>query len=627
MRREQASRVSGDREAVAASVGAGPRSGARSAWLGVAMAGAVILAAGCDWVNPSTSEREGVDASSAAQRGAPGTSPQGTSSQGTSPQGTPIPDTPAADRLVLRRGNLAEPNSLDPIKAAVYPEHIIVGDLFVGLFTENAFGDPTPAVVAGWRVSEDGLIWTFRLRDTQWSDGTPVTAEDFVYGVRRVLAPESESPFAPSLFIIEGAEALHKGGDPEALGVRALAADQLEIRLNYGAPYLPGLLADYSMLPAPRHVIDRFGDAWTDPANIVVNGAYTLADWRVDEHVVLRKNPRFYDAANVCFDDVIFYPISDFEIVEERVRAGELDANPDVPGDRINAVRQTLPDYVQVSPSLATTFITFNTREAPFSDVRVRQALTMAIEPSAVVGAVARSGQVAARAFVAPSTANYQPSASAPWRGMAEDARRAQAVRLLQEAGFGPDAPLAVVYNHRDTRDNPLLAEYVKSVWTGLADWVSVETVEAPTQAHYAKVLAGDFQVADATWLPDYNDPHGFLSPFLTDSGSVNLSGWSNPDFDALMAQSNTILDFNRRAQVLASAEAILLEQSPVTPVWHLVNASLVSPMITGWRENSTKNNRSRYLCRVEPDPEADGDGGASGGNEAGAQAVASERS
>ncbi len=522
--------------------------------------------------------------------------------------------TPPGERLVLRRGNLAEPTSLDPIRAAIYPEYMIVGDMFVGLFTENAFGEPTPALAGGWRVSEDGLTWTFRLRDTQWSDGAPVTADDFVYGMRRVLAPESGSPFVQSLFIVEGAEAVHNGEDPALLGIKALAPDQLEVKLNYAAPYLPGLLAHYSMLPAPRHVIEQHGDAWVSPKHIVVNGAYTLTEWQAGEKVVLRKNTRFYDASNVCFDDIIYLPISDFNEAEQRIRDGELDLTPDIPGDAINAVRRALPEHVRVSAGLATSFVTFNTRRAPFSDVRVRQALAMMVQPDVIVRDVARSGQLPARAFVPPATANAAGGASASWSRLTDEARRARAIELLQEAGFGPATPLSLVYDHLDSRDNPLLAEHLQARWSGIADWVSVETVAETTPDHYAKVLAGEYDVADANWLPDYNDPHGFLSPFLSESGSVNLPGWSNTEYDELVAQSNAVLDFNQRARILAQAETILLEQAAAAPVWHLANASLVAPVITGWQENSAEINRSRYLCRVEPDAEAEGEAEAAPG-------------
>lgn len=516
---------------------------------------------------------------------------------------------PTPEHLVLRRGNLAEPLSLDPIRASVYPEYMIVGDMFTGLFTVNAFGQPVPSLALGWRVSEDGLTWTFRLREASWSDGAPVTADDFVYGMRRVLDPESGSPFAPLLFIIEGAEAVRGGADPAALGVRAVGPDQLEITLNYAAPYLPGVLAHYSMLPAPRHVIEAKGEAWTAPEHIVVNGAYRLWEWTPGEHVIVKKNPRFFDAANVCFEEVVYYPIDSFDVAEQMFRDGELDVNVDVPGHQIETLRAALPDQVEVSPGQATSFIAFNTRAAPFDDVKVRQALAMLVDPVAIAREVARSSQIPATTMVPPSTANYAPGASAPWAGLGMAARRAQALALLEEAGFGPSAPLTIRYDHLDSRDNPRLARHLEAVWEELGDWVSVETAAAPTNEHYPKLMAGEFQVADANWLPDYNDPYGYLSSYLSSSGDVNLSGWSHEAYDALIARSNQQLDFARRATLLQQAEAVLLEQSPVAPVWHLANASLVAPDITGWRENTTEINRSQYLCRAQPrDGQAGGD-------------------
>lgn len=504
------------------------------------------------------------------------------------------------DSVVLHRGNNAEPLSLDPHKAQGVWENNIIGDMFIGLFTEAPDGSPIPGMAETWETSEDGLSWTFTLREAQWSDGEPVTAHDFVFGFRRILNPLTLSEYSKVLYPIRNARNVNfdpENNPPETLGVTALDERTLRIDLEFPAPYLPGLLTHYTTFPLPAHVVERFGDAWIQPQNIQTNGAYTLVNWRANDFVHLRRNPNFWDNENVCIDEVFFYPMVDNAAAERRVRNGEMDVNADFAGQNLEFLRQQIPDYVRVHPYMGLTYFSFNTAIEPFNDARVRNALSMAIDREFIVNEIRRSGEDPAYSFVPPTIADYPSTARMSWADLSMDERRARARELLEEAGFGPDNPLRFTFGYRTSGDNPRVAPVVQRDWAEIAPWVRAEIVGAEAQIHYANMRAGDFEVGDGGWIADYNDVYNFL--FLGESRSIpmNYSRFTNAEFDERVALANQQLDLEARGRMMAEAEQILLDEQPVMPIHYLVNRALVSPSVTGWVDNANHIHRTRYLC------------------------------
>lgn len=500
--------------------------------------------------------------------------------------------------LVLHRGNTAEPYSLDPHRANGTWENNIIGDMFIGLFTENAVGEPIPGMAEEWTVSDDGLVWTFSLREATWSDGEPVTANDFVFAFRRILDPATLAQYASLLYPVENAEAVNNGEmEPSELGVRAVDDNTLEIRLAHPAPYLPGLLTHYTSFPVPAHVVAQFGDAWVQPEHIQVNGPYRLTEWRTNDFVHVVRNERFFDNEDVCIDEVYYYPTNDPNTAERRVRNGELDLNNEFPGQRIEFFRQEIPEFVQVHPALSTVYLTFNTNQPPFDDIRVRQALAMAIDNEFIVSEILQAGQVAASSLVPPGIANYGGEAQVAWAGMPIDERRVEARRLLEEAGYGPDDPLRFEYSHRNTADNPRIAPVLQNDWREIADWVNPDIAGIETQIHYDNLRSRNYQIGDAGWVADYNDAQNYLYLFLSSTGYMNYPDFNDPEYDRLMDEANNELDMELRAEILEQAEQRLLDAAPIAPLWFQVNKSLVNPRVTGWRENAVRINRTRYLC------------------------------
>lgn len=512
-------------------------------------------------------------------------------------------DSADSDSVVLHRGNGAEPLTLDPHKASGTWENNIIGDMFIGLFTENAEAEPIPGMATDWSVTDDGLSWTFTLRDAVWSDGEPVTAEDFEFAFRRIMDPATLANYASLLYPIRNARQVNAGElPPEDLGVTAIDERTLRIDLEFPAPYLPGLLTHYTTFPVPQHVVEQYGDAWVQPQNIVTNGPYTLVNWRANDFVLTERNELFWDNENVCVDEVFYYPTVDNPAAERRVRNGELDLNVDFAGQNLDFLRREIPDYVRVHPYLGIVYFAFNTTEAPFDDPRVRNALSMAVDREFIATDILRAGQIPAYSFVPPGVNAYPSDARVTWEDVPVEERREMAREMLIEAGYGPDNPLRFEYSHRTTGDNPRVAPVVQQDWSLIADWVQPEIVGIETQIHYANLRAGDFSLGDGGWIGDYNDAYNFLFLGESDSVPMNYSRWSNPEYDALVEQANRTLDAEERGDLLSDAEQILLDDSPYMPLVYYVNKALVNPAVTGWEDNLTHIHRTRYLCLAETD-------------------------
>lgn len=503
-------------------------------------------------------------------------------------------------KVCLAWGNNTEAGSLDPQKATLVDEAAIIGDLFTGLFTDSPESRPLPALAQSHSVSPDGLTWTFRLRPSNWSDGRPVTANDFVFAYRRILDPATASSYAYLLYLIRNGQAVNEGkAGPESLGAKALDDLTLELRLEHPAPYLPALLKHQSFFPVPAHAVKAHGDAWTRPENFVGNGAFRLVDWRLGDHIRVVKNGAFYDAANVCLDQIDYFPTPDSVMAERRVARGELDLNTNFQSSRVQRLRNTLPGYVRTYPALATSYIALNTAGVPaFRDIRVRRALSMGVDREFITGKLMRAGQTPAYSFVPPNTAGHGEGVRLKWADMPFPERQAVARRLLAEAGYGPGKPLAVEIKVPNSPDSLLIAQAVAADWTALG--LKVSTVQNEGQIAFAAYRQKDFQVGMMTWYADFNDPLTFLGLFRSDTGAQNYSAYANPRYDALLDQADREPDAGRRAGILAEAEQLMLDEEGTLPVFQAVSRALVSPRITGWTDNVENFHRARWVC-VKP--------------------------
>jgi len=482
-------------------------------------------------------------------------------------------------------GNLAEPLELDPHLISAYTDQNIAVALFEGLCAlDERTSQPVPAAAEKWEVSPDGLIYTFHLRPTaKWSNGEPLTAGDFVASWRRALAPAFAAEYAYLLYPLKHAAALNSGAlaNPAALGAEALDDQTLRLTLERPTPYLPALTAQPVWFPVNPRVLAKFGDinqrhpAWTRPENLVGNGPFTLAEWSPNARLVVARNPAYWDAARVRLARITFFPTESPEVEERNFRAGQTHVTYSLPTSKIETYRTERPAALRLDPFLQAIFLRFNTTRAPFDDARVRRALSLAIDREAIASSVLRGAQNPARSFTPPDCAGYTARARVP-----TDYEAAR--RLLAEAGFPGGRGLPVLdLQVRNDEYQPRLAEVLQAAWKKeLGVNLTLTPLEQKTWVQNQQTL--NYTISGAGWIGDFVDPVTFLDLFVSGGGN-NWTGWANPDYDNLLRQAAATSDPAARLECFQQAEALLLEQSPVAPVYFGVRAYLIHPAVRGW--------------------------------------------
>ncbi|HHA2045157.1 TPA: oligopeptide ABC transporter substrate-binding protein OppA [Enterobacter cloacae] len=507
-------------------------------------------------------------------------------------------DVPAgvqlAEKQTLVRNNGAEVQSLDPHKIEGVPESNVNRDLFEGLLVTDVEGHPAPGVAEKWE-NKDFKVWTFHLRkDAKWSDGTPVTAEDFVYSWQRLANPNTASPYASYLQYghIANIDDIIAGKKPVTdLGVKAIDANTFEVTLSEPVPYFYKLLVHPSVSPVPKSAVEKFGEKWTQPANIVTNGAYKLKDWVVNERMVLERNPQYWDNAKTVINQVTYLPISSEVTDVNRYRSGEIDMTyNNMPIELFQKLKKEIPKEVHVDPYLCTYYYEINNQKAPFTDVRVRTALKLALDRDIIVNKVKNQGDLPAYSYTPPYTDGMK-LVEPEWFKWSQEKRNEEAKKLLAEAGYTADKPLTfnLLYNTSDLHKK--LAIAVASIWKkNLGVNVKLENQEWKTFLDTRH--QGTFDVARAGWCADYNEPTSFLNTMLSDS-SNNTAHYKSPAFDKLIAETLQVTDDAKRADLYAKAEQQLDKDSAIVPVYYYVNARLVKPWVGGYTGKDPLDNIS----------------------------------
>lgn len=497
-----------------------------------------------------------------------------------------------AEKQTLVRNNGSEVQSLDPHKIEGVPESNISRDLFEGLIISDVEGKPSPGVAEKWD-NKDFKVWTFHLRkDAKWSDGSPVTAQDFVYSWQRLADPNTASPYASYLQYghIVNIDDIVAGKKPVTdLGVKALDEHTFEVTLSEPVPYFYKLLVHSSVSPVPKAVVEKFGDKWTQPANIVSNGAYKLKDWVVNERIVLERNPQYWDNAKTVINQVTYLPISSEVTDVNRYRSGEIDMTyNNMPIELFQKLKKEIPNEVHVDPYLCTYYYEINNQKAPFTDVRVRTALKLALDRDIIVNKVKNQGDLPAYSFTPPYTDGAK-LVEPEWFGWTQEKRNEEAKKLLAEAGYTADKPLTfnLLYNTSDLHKK--LAIAAASIWKkNLGVNVKLENQEWKTFLDTRH--QGNYDVSRAAWCADYNEPTSFLNMVLSDS-SNNTTHYKSPAFDKIIADTLNAQDDAQRAELYAQAEQQLDKDSAIVPVFYYVNARLVKPWVGGYTGKDPMDN------------------------------------
>jgi oligopeptide transport system substrate-binding protein len=493
---------------------------------------------------------------------------------------------------VLHRGLSGEPATLDPAHGADTFSHEVMEDLYEGLTTESPAGAVIPGVAANWTVNASGTQYTFHLRpDAQWSNGTPVRAQDFIAAWQRALDPKQGSPVADNLRLILGAPAILAGKSPvSALGVEARGASVLIVNLEQPAPYFPQLLSHSAAYPIYTDASARSHD----PATWVSNGAYVLARWSTGTAVALAKNPHYWNGSAVHIPRVEYVVASDGYAQFIRYRAGALDMTDTVPENAVAELRREHSTEFLTSPYLATAYYGLNLTAGPLkTNVKLRQALSMAIDRTRLVQALAFD-QAPAFGFVPPGTWNYG-SQSLHWKEWGDAERVAEAKRLYAAAGYSARAPLhlRLLYN-----SNPAIkhtAIVVASMWKetlGIETEMIDEEYRVFLQSRHDR---SRWDIARLAWSADFNDASNFLDTFRAHS-SNNDPGYINPAFDELLDAAAGNADARRRRELLESAERLMLADYPLVPLYFFVSKRLIKPYVRGVVANPMNHIRSQAL-------------------------------
>jgi oligopeptide transport system substrate-binding protein len=509
-------------------------------------------------------------------------------------QAAATPAAPAGEQ-VLHRGNGAEPETLDPAKSTGVTESNIQYEIFEGLTTYSPDGQVVPGVAEKWEVSDDGKTYTFHLRDSKWSNGDPVTAEDFAYAWRRVIDPATASDYAPIFDVIANAEQIRKGEEKDLtkLGVAATDPKTFTVTLAKSAPYFLGLVRHSSFLPVHKATVDKFGQDWTKPGNIVGNGAFTLSEWTPQASLTVVKNPNYYDAANVKLEKIVYYPTEDISEEFKRYRNGELQITYEVPSDQIGYIEANLKDEYEAKPYLGTYYYVVNTTRENGAKKEVREALALAIDRETIADKVTGGSFLPAYSWVPPGTPDYATQ-YVSFKDMPMAERIAKAKELLAGAGFTPEKPLKLELLYNTSENHKKIAVAIQDMWKQIGVDATLNNQE--WQVYLDTRDNKQFDVARAAWIGDYADPVTFLDLFLSDAGVRNDAGYNNAEFDKLVKDSFGITDPKARMASLEKAEQMFLADLPIIPILHYKTKHMVSKKVAGWAYNNLDFHMGRYM-------------------------------
>lgn len=505
---------------------------------------------------------------------------------------------------VLHYGNGSEPQGLDPHVVTGVPENHLIRALFEGLAVKNPYTlEPEPGVAESWEFSEDGRVITFHINPAaKWSNGDSMTAEDYVWSWQRALNPTMGNLYAYMLYPVKNAEAYATGKleNPDDVGVKALDKLTLQVTLNEPTPYFLQLMDHYSTFAVHRPTLEKFGKAtdrftkWTRVANIVSNGAFKLTEWRLNRRITIEKSETYWDADTVKLNAVVFYPTENIVSEERMFRAGQLHYTGAVPLEKI-PVYEAMDNspYVQ-APYLGTYFFLINTGRPPVDDVRVRQALSMAVDRQMLADTVMQKSVLPAYSITPPGALGYQPP-----KLFGYDVDKARA--LLAEAGYpnGEGWPgLEITYNTSESHRK--IAVALQQMWKKALN-IDITIANQEWKVYLDSVTQMDFQIARRGWIGDYVDPNNFLDLYITGGGNNN-TGYADPRYDELILQkAPKAKTKEERFALFNEAETMMMKEMPIIPIYTYTSKHLINPAVRGMPSNLMDSINLKYVW-LEPE-------------------------
>jgi oligopeptide transport system substrate-binding protein len=493
----------------------------------------------------------------------------------------------------------SEPRTLDPQAAQGVTEHHIIMAMIEGLVAPSISDQSkvVPGMADHWEHNEDSSVWTFHIgEDRKWSNGDPVTAQDFVFSYKRMLTASFGAQYAENLFILKGAEDYYKAKtrDFDHVGVKAIDDHDLRIELVGPTPYLLSLVQHDSWLPVNPKAILRFGNIdtrdtkWTQPANYIANGPFAMKNWRPNDVIQVVRNPRYWDAANVKLNGINFYSIENLNTQVRAFEAGQLHRTDQVSLDKVPYFRRVHPELIRIDPYEGVYFYRINVWRKPLDNPKVRLALNLAVDREAIVKNILREDQRPATGFTPPGMGDYEPL-----KKLSYDPDRAR--KLLAEAGYPNGKGFPKFTIHFNTLESHrAIAEAIQQMWKEeLGIEVTLENQEWKVYLDTQNSM--NYDISRSAWIGDFMDPVTFLSMWTTGNGNNNTH-WGNPEYDALIEQAARTGDPKARLEVLRRAEDIFLSEAPVVPIYWYTNAYLLQPSVQNWYPLVLGNHNYKYI-------------------------------
>ena len=497
---------------------------------------------------------------------------------------------------ILYLGNGTEPKDLDPHTVTGVPESKILMALIEGLVIRHPEGqDPLPGMAKSWEISPDGKEYNFYLREAVWSNGDPVTSYDFVYAWKRMLLPSLGSKYPDMLYDIVNAEEFNKGliEDFNLVGVKAIDSKTLKVNLRNPAPYFIELLAHYTTRPVHKATIEKFGqidtlgNQWTRPGNFVGNGPFTLEEWKLNQVIKVKKNLSYWDAERVKLNEIHFLPIDNVTREDFMFRSGRLHVTSSVPTEKIEVYRENNQDQISINPYYGTYYYRVNVNKAPLSNKLIRKALSLSLDRERIVDKVAKGGQDPAFSFTPPNPNDYFPPTKLEYDPM-------KAKALLKEAGLSVEdiPPIELLYNTSEGHQK--IAEAIQQMWKENLG-IKILLTNTDWKVYLSKQNEGDYEIARAGWIGDYQDPKSFLDMMVSGRGN-NQTGWSNETYDNLLEKAAASPSKEQRYLYMYEAEKILMDELPIIPIYTYTRIFMKHESVQGWNANLLDSHAYQYI-------------------------------
>jgi oligopeptide transport system substrate-binding protein len=497
---------------------------------------------------------------------------------------------------VLRRSLDSEIESLDPQKGIALYDVDVQHELMEGLTALDMDLKPVPGAAQSWDVSADGMTYVFHLRpDGKWSNGDPVTAADFLYAMRRGVDPKTGASDPTALRPILNADAIIDGKEKDVTKLGVEVVDPLTLRIRLQAPCVifPLRMTDNSAMPLNRAAVEKWGNDWPKPGHFVGNGAFILKDWVPQSQLTLVKNPNYHDAADVKLDEVDYMITSEQVSGMRRWEAGEIDTFDRPPVKELKRLKDSYPGEYLEAPVNSHNFLTINMTRGPLSqDLRLRQALSMAVDRETITTKIIPNGSLPAYGFLPPVIPDYV-SQPVFFKSMSQPERVAKAKELIKEAGYGPDHPLkvSVIYATSDQTRTLLLA--IAAMWKQIGVEVTLDNME--WQIYLNKVQQKDYEIGIMAEYGLFDEPEDAFTPYLSTNTSYNYPGYKSAAFDKLVAAGQVATTVAQRNELFEQAEKQMMTDMPVIPETDVLQHTLVHKRVVGWRANVVYP-QSRYL-------------------------------